>query len=88
MEGGAGPTYIIKTWRERGLSGDMRERVLMTAAAVWPRSTSAKVARRAPLLLELRHGHLVTPWGHGQVVARDRPRRLCAAKGSQVSGPR
>ena len=36
-------------------------RSLVTAAAVWPRSTSAKVARRAPLLLELRHGQRHAP---------------------------
>ena len=47
-----------KSGRERARSGAMRERgvVVVTAAAVWPRSMSAKVARRAQLLLELRHG--------------------------------
>ena len=36
----------------------MQERgaVFVTAAALWPRSMSAKVVRRAQLLLELRHG--------------------------------
>ena len=56
--GGGAASLQIKKWPARARSGAMRERgaVLMTAAAVWPRSTSAKVARRAPLLLELRHG--------------------------------
>ena len=55
--GGAGPSRS-KSGRERARSGAMRERgaVFVTAAAVWPRSMSAKVARRAQLLLELRHG--------------------------------
>ena len=58
LGGGRRRTSRSKRGRERARSGAMRERgaVLMTAAAVWPRSTSAKVARRAPLLLELRHG--------------------------------
>ena len=47
-----------KSGRERARSGAMQERgaVFVTAAALWPRSMSAKVARRAQLLLELRHG--------------------------------
>ena len=56
--GGAAAHPRSKSGRERARSGAMRERgvVVVTAAAVWPRSMSAKVARRAQLLLELRHG--------------------------------
>jgi len=59
--GGWGGRWRIsrsKSGRERARSGAMQERgaVFVTAAALWPRSMSAKVARRAQLLLELRHG--------------------------------
>ena len=58
LGGGRRRTSRSKRGRERARSGAMRERgaVFVTAAAVWPRSMSAKVARRAQLLLELRHG--------------------------------
>ena len=60
VAGGGGRWRISrsKSGRERARSGAMQERgaVFVTAAALWPRSMSAKVARRAQLLLELRHG--------------------------------